>query len=226
MEQPNSYLKWKIRITALVCLLLSNAVYAEIYTFEDKNGKMHFSDRQLTKQDSVVTLKQPTIISESDITITTSNSPDTKKRKYFTSNSTQVPKNTAMQEKYHPMIVQAASKYQLEPSFIHAVIAAESSYQFYAISPAGAQGLMQLMPATADRFGVNDPFDPEQSIQGGTKYLYKLLQEFKTKELALAAYNAGEGAVRRYNQQIPPYPETVEYVDRVMRYYNYYRNNL
>ena len=217
MEQPNSYLKWKVRITALVCLLLSNAVYADIYLFVDKNGNKHFDERQLTPEYRLI------LKSESN---TTSNSFNTKKRKYFTFTNMQVPKSTALQKKYHPIVVQAANKYQLEPSFIHAVISAESSYQLNAVSSAGAQGLMQLMPATAERFGVNDPFDPKQSINAGTEYLYQLLQEFKTKELALAAYNAGEGTVRRYNQQIPPYPETEQYVDKVMRYYRYYRNNL
>jgi soluble lytic murein transglycosylase-like protein len=127
---------------------------------------------------------------------------------------------------YHPLIVKAARKYQLEPAFIHAVIATESSYQRKAISSAGAQGLMQLMPQTATRFGVTDPFDPEQSIHAGTKYLHNLLKEFKSKKLALAAYNAGETAVRRYKNQIPPYPETQKYVSKVMNYYRQYKGYL
>ncbi len=173
MEQPNSYLKWTIRITALACLLLANAVFADIYLFVDKNGNKHFDERQLTPEYRLI------LKSDSN---TTSNSFNTKKRKYFTNEK--APNHTILQKKYHPIIVQAAEKYQLEPSFIHAVITAESSYQLNAVSSAGALGLMQLMPATAERFGVNNPFDPEQSIHGGTEYLYKLLQEFKTKELA------------------------------------------
>ena len=106
------------------------------------------------------------------------------------------------------------------------MITAESSYQRKAVSSAGAKGLMQLMPVTAKRFGVDDPFDAKQSIHAGTKYLYNLLKEFKTKKLALAAYNAGEGTVRRYNRQIPPYPETQKYVSKVMDFYWYYKDNL
>ena len=215
MEQPNSYLKWKMGIIALVCLLLSNAVYADIYMLVDEKGNQHFNERRVTPEYRLI------LKSDSN---TTSNAFNTKKRKYFT--NVQLPKNTRLQKKYHTIIVQAANKYHLEASFIHAVITAESSYQLDAVSSSGAQGLMQLMPATAVRFGVNNPFDPKQSIHAGTKYLYQLLQEFKSKELALAAYNAGEGTVRHYNQQIPPYPETEKYVDRVMQYYRYYRNNL
>ncbi|HEY5715339.1 MAG TPA: lytic transglycosylase domain-containing protein [Psychromonas sp.] len=215
MEQPKSMQKWKLGLILSVSLLLTNNLCADIYMRVDKNGKQHFDERQLTPEYRLI------LKSDSN---TSSNSFNTKKRKYFT--NVQVPKNKTLQKKYHPIILQAANKYHLEPSFIHAVITAESSYQLDAVSSAGAQGLMQLMPATAVRFGVNDPFDPEQSILAGTEYLYQLLQEFESKELALAAYNAGEGAVRRYNKQIPPYPETEQYVDRVMRYYRYYRNNL
>jgi len=85
---------------------------------------------------------------------------------------------------------------------------------------------MQLMPVTAKRFGVDDPFDPTQNINAGTLYLNKLLKEFKTKELALAAYNAGEGSVRRYNRTIPPFPETQRYVEKVMEFYWYYKDHM
>jgi soluble lytic murein transglycosylase-like protein len=215
MEQPQSIQKWKIGLPLLVSLLLSNNVCADIYMLVDKNGNQHFAERQVTPSYR--------LILKSD-TNTTTNSFNTQKRKNIT--YVQKPSNTSLQKKYHPIILQAAQKYDLEASFIHAVITAESSYQRDAVSPAGAQGLMQLMPVTATRFGVNDPFDPQQSIHAGTEYLYKLLKEFKSKELALAAYNAGEGTVRRYNKQIPPYPETEQYVDKVMKFYWHYRNNL
>lgn len=207
--------KWKIRLPLLVSLLLTNNVCADIYMLIDKEGNQHFSER---KVDSTYRL-----LLKSDTNIS-SNSFNTQKRKNYT--VVQLPRNKTLQKKYHPIILQAARKYHLEPSFIHAVITAESSYQRNAVSLAGAQGLMQLMPETALRFGVDDPFDPKQSIHAGTEYLYKLMQEFKSKELALAAYNAGEGAVRRYNKQIPPFPETEQYVNKVMGFYWYYRNNL
>ncbi|PKH01637.1 lytic transglycosylase domain-containing protein [Psychromonas sp. MB-3u-54] len=207
--------KCKTRLLLLVSLLLTNNVCADIYMLVDKKGNQHFAER---KVDSTYRL-----ILKSDSN-TSSNSFNTQKRKNVT--VIHIPRNKKLQKKYHPIIVQAARKYNLESSFIHAVITAESSYQYNAVSSAGAQGLMQLMPETALRFGVNDPFDPKQSIHAGSEYLYKLLQEFKSKELALAAYNAGEGTVRRYNKQIPPYPETEQYIDKVMGFYWYYRNSL
>jgi len=215
MEQPKSFQKWKIGVTLLVSLLLTDNACADIYRLVDENGNQHFAERQVTPSYRLI------LKSDSN---TTSNSFNTQKRKNI--RVVHVPRNKTLQKKYHPIILQAANEYHLESSFIHAVITAESSYQYNAVSSAGAQGLMQLMPETARRFGVDDPFDPKQSIHAGTEYLYKLLQEFKSKELALAAYNAGEGTVRRYNRQIPPYPETKQYVDKVMGFYWYYRNNL
>ncbi|ABM02229.1 Lytic transglycosylase, catalytic [Psychromonas ingrahamii 37] len=215
MKQLKYIQKWKILLSLLVSLLLTNNVCADVYRMIDKEGNQHFAER---KVDSTYHL-----ILKSDSN-TSSNSFNTQKRKNVT--VVRVPRNKTLQKKYHPLILQAANLYHLEPSFIHAVITAESSYQYNAVSSAGAQGLMQLMPETALRFGVNDPFDPKQSIHAGTEYLYTLLQEFKSKELALAAYNAGEGTVRRYNKTIPPYPETEHYINKVMGFYWYYRNSL
>ena len=108
----------------------------------------------------------------------------------------------------------------LEPQLLLAVISAESGFRAKAVSPKGAQGLMQLMPATARRLGVGDPFDPEQNVRGGARYLTELLRMFNDDlRLALAAYNAGEGAVMRYGRDVPPYPETKQYVARVMERY-------
>ena len=108
----------------------------------------------------------------------------------------------------------------LEPQLLLAVISAESGFRAKAVSPKGAQGLMQLMPATARRLGVTDPFDPEQNVRGGARYLNELMRMFNDDmRLALAAYNAGEGAVLRYGRAVPPYPETKQYVARVMERY-------
>jgi hypothetical protein len=112
-----------------------------------------------------------------------------------------------------------APKYRLDPDLVMAVIAVESAFQANAISSANAQGLMQLIPATASRFGVRDPFNPQDNIQGGMAYLRWLLNKFKGNvTFAFAAYNAGEGAVQRY-KGIPPYKETQNYVRKLRKLY-------
>ena len=127
-------------------------------------------------------------------------------------------------EKYDPVIWKAAERYGVDYALVKAVIKAESNFDRLAISRAGARGLMQLMPATANALGVNNSFQPEDNIQGGVRYLRYLLDLFKGNlHLALAGYNAGENAVFRYNG-IPPYQETKTYIRRVLRYFQDYNN--
>ncbi len=119
--------------------------------------------------------------------------------------------------KYADLIAKAADKHQVDAKLVHAVVQAESAYNATAISSAGAVGLMQLMPGTARRFGVSDRRDPYQNIDGGTRYLKHLLQLFNSDfNLAVAAYNAGENAVIKNNNAIPPYSETRHYVKQVL----------
>jgi soluble lytic murein transglycosylase len=121
---------------------------------------------------------------------------------------------------YETLIHSTAKEHRMDPALIQAVIQAESNFDPYAVSRKGAQGLMQLLPQTAWALSVQDPFDPRANIKGGTSYLRQLLDRFSGDlSLALAAYNAGEDAVRRYGG-IPPYQETKQYVTKVLSLYN------
>ncbi len=128
------------------------------------------------------------------------------------------------QQQYDHIIRDKATKYSLPPELVHAIIEAESAYMPDAVSSAGAVGMMQLMPATAQRFGITNLTDAAENIEGGTRYMRYLLDLHDSNlELAIASYNAGEEAVKRYNNSVPPYPETQQYVNRVM---NYFERNL
>ena len=116
------------------------------------------------------------------------------------------------------LVEKTAKDYDVNPALVNSVIAAESGYNPAAVSWKGAQGIMQLMPATARRFGVSNAFDVKQNVEGGVRYLRFLQDTFKDDRLAIAAYNAGEGAVTKYNG-VPPYRETIEYVKKVGQQY-------
>lgn len=125
------------------------------------------------------------------------------------------PTGRLFMDAYATEIILAVTTHGIEESWVRAIIHAESAFDPAAVSPKGAQGLMQLIPATAARFGVVDPFDPAENIRGGVEYLAYLLARYEgDRQLATAAYNAGEGAVDRYDG-IPPYPETQNYVAKV-----------
>jgi soluble lytic murein transglycosylase-like protein len=121
---------------------------------------------------------------------------------------------------YDSIIEHAAVSSAVEPNLLRAVIVVESGFNSRALSKRGAVGLMQLMPATASRFGVSNPYDPRENIHGGARYLKFLIDRFgHDVRLALAAYNAGEEAVDRNGGQIPPFTETMAYVPRVLKIY-------
>lgn len=126
--------------------------------------------------------------------------------------------------RFGPYVAAAADEFNVDKALVHAVITVESGYNPTAVSRAGAQGLMQLMPATARRYSVADSFDPAANIRGGVRYLRDLLLLFDGKlELVIAAYNAGENAVQRHGNRIPPYRETQAYVPKVLRFYEKFR---
>jgi transglycosylase-like protein with SLT domain len=122
------------------------------------------------------------------------------------------------QSKYNDIIIAAAKKFDVDAALVSAVIKAESDYNPRELSHKGARGLMQLMPATAERFGVKNSFDPEENIYAGTRYLHWLLKTFDgNADLAVAAYNAGEGNIWKYNG-VPPFRETVNYINRIAKH--------
>lgn len=133
--------------------------------------------------------------------------------------------NQANRRRFAPHIERIARKYRLDPALIHAVISVESGFNPQAVSPAGAMGLMQLMPGTARRYGVDDPYDPLTNINGGARHLRFLLDKFRNISLVLAAYNAGADAVIRHRNSIPPYLETRKYVVRVLHFYMRYKKS-
>jgi soluble lytic murein transglycosylase-like protein len=117
---------------------------------------------------------------------------------------------------YEDIIAEHSRAHGVRAELVKAVMQVESAFNPYARSPKGALGLMQLMPATAQRFGVKDPFDPRENVRGGVAYLRQLLDRYENNEqLALAAYNAGPGAVDKYGQSVPPYKETRNYVKQI-----------
>ena len=197
------------RITGLfvfVCLLGAQSVLAEVYRFTDEDGIVHYTNVRPPGQQRVKTFSFPCYASDP-----TCNQLDWEK----------IPLNRGA---FNEAIEAAADVYAVDDALIRAIIHAESAYQPDALSPKGAQGLMQLMPATQEELQVVDVFDPVSNIEGGTLYLSRLLEQFdQSVELATAAYNAGPGAVREYGG-VPPYKETREYVRRVKILYRRYRS--
>lgn len=122
------------------------------------------------------------------------------------------------------LIVESGKRNAVDPLLLYSIMHQESTFKRNALSPKGASGLMQLMPFTARRFGVSKIWDPKQNIEGGARYMRFLLDHFNDVQLALAGYNAGEGAVMKYGNRVPPYRETQEYVRRISKRYNLMRD--
>lgn len=185
---------------------VSGDVRADIYTYTDENGVVHYSNVPPQRRRGVRQVR------------TTTSRPEQPARPPSGGGG---PRDTSPDryQRYDAFIREAAALYRLPESFIRAVIKVESNYNPQVVSHAGACGLMQLMPGTAARMGVTDVFDPRQNILGGARYLRILANLFNGDlVLVIAAYNAGEGAVMRY-RGIPPYEETQRYVQRVLRWY-------
>ena len=212
----------------LACILLclsSSPSFADVYEYIDEEGVVHLTDAPGDDR-YVLILKSEVIASTPDPTTTATTTANLQLSLPADSatnlTSSLAPNLTAnlTPSQLTAQIAQSASNNQLDSELIHAVIHVESAFKTQATSHKGAQGLMQLMPATATRLGVNNSYDPVQNIEGGAKYLRQLLTLFNNDiSLAIAAYNAGEHAVIRYGYKIPPYKETQAYVPKVLNIY-------
>jgi Transglycosylase SLT domain/Domain of unknown function (DUF4124) len=201
----------------LLGLLISNLAVADIYKYVDSNGRVTYTNlgnRNAGTRHSLAKLivKTP----ENRYKFRGNNTFPT----LFHSFSDSFGGRSVNKSRFSNLITHAANRNGVEEKLVHAVIQTESAYNASAVSRAGAVGLMQLMPGTARRYGVTNRNDPVQNVDGGTRYLRELLDMFDDIRLAVAAYNAGENAVIKYNNSIPPYPETQNYVRHVLSLYH------
>ena len=192
------FLQAAIAVLVAFIIMAANVTHADIYKYVDKEGVLHLTNTPTDHNAKyVMILKEKRILFQPNIDV----------------------------NKYDDLITKAANKFKLDSALIKAVIKAESNFNHRAVSRVGAQGLMQLMPKTASDLKVEDSFHPEKNIEGGARYLRYLLNTYKGDlTLALAAYNAGEKAVAKYNYNVPPYRETQNYIKRVFSFYKSYSN--
>ena len=192
------FLRTVIAVLAAFIITAVNFAHADIYKYVDKEGVLHLTNTPTDHNAKyVMILREKRILFQPNLDV----------------------------NKYDGLITKAANKFKLDSALIKAVIKAESNFNHRAVSRIGAQGLMQLMPKTASDLKVEDSFHPEKNIEGGARYLRYLLNTYKGDlTLALAAYNAGEKAVAKYNYNVPPYRETQNYVKRVYSFYKSYSN--
>ena len=202
-------MRWKVGLLAVLCgwlLWLPSRADAEIYMYRDARGRLLFTNA-------------PAKPGYTKYAPRTSGFPTM--RFYRAGRDSKTMK--ARREALEPIISEVASRHRVDPALVKAVIRTESNFVSYARSPKGALGLMQLMPATARQHKVGRVFDPRDNIEGGVRHLRLLLDQYNGNvRLALAAYNAGGGAVSRHGG-VPPYPETIEYLQRVRAYRDQYR---
>ncbi len=184
-------------VSAFLLVLHASYAYSDVYRYVDENGVVCYTDAPMGKKTVKVMKVQKT---------------STSKPEKADNSSVYAVRS----QDYSGFVEQAAAKYEIEPDLIHAVIKTESNGNQRAVSRKGAMGLMQLMPSTANDMNVVNPFNPEENIEGGTKYLKQLLEKFNGDlTLALAAYNAGPKTVEKYGN-VPPISETKQYVKKII----------
>lgn len=225
-----------------LALLAGQPARADVYGYIDENGLAHFAASRLDDH-YVLFMKGTAVAGASGIAQPAGDTPDADADRNAAGRD--APDNDGMRRRLaravlqhpsvprvEPLIRQAARKHGVDPALVKAVIAAESGFNPQAVSPKGAIGLMQVIPETGERYGVTGDArrtleqklaDPRVNIATGVRYLSDLLRMFSGDlELALAAYNAGEGAVQKHGNDIPPYAETQNYVKTVLQFYRYY----
>ncbi len=208
-------MEWKTSaIVTSIALLLSlchpRVVVADIYQYTDDNGVIHFSNVGVGNNKKYKRLKS-TGQQERQNRATPRHSPAPSRAPLSSSNYPSA---------YVEIINDACGRHGVDPALVHAIVKVESDFNPYALSRKGAMGLMQLMPETAVVMNVGNSFNPHENIDGGVKYLRQLIDRYEGNlPLALAAYNSGETAVKKWGT-IPPYPETQKYVQRIMKIYN------
>jgi len=187
----------------LGCFVVPTVACADIYTFTDAAGVTHYSNvPNDSRYERVIAEPLPAAVGA--------------KSEWRVRAAT-----------YSALIEEAAHRAGVDAALVRAVVAVESAFDPSAVSSKGAQGLMQLRPTTAQRYGVSKPLDPRENLRGGASYIRDLLKRYgNDMELALAAYNAGEDAVDRHGRTIPPFPETRAYVPAVLRLYRRFRTQL
>jgi soluble lytic murein transglycosylase len=191
-----------VAFTIIFLAFAVSSANADIYMYIDREGVMHFTNAPTeSDRDYKVYVRERS----SNYSVPTAS--------FFST------------DKYDDLISDASEQYGIDSQLVKAIIKAESDFNPRAVSKKGAMGLMQIMPQNFEDLHIRNPFDPRQNIMGGTRYFKYLYDRFDGKlALSLAAYNAGPTAVDQYNQSIPPYKETEQYVERVLRYYRNYRN--
>ena len=192
-----SSFRFFVVFTIVVLFSMPLTVNADIYMYIDENGVMHFTNTPTASdRDYKVYIRE-------------------KRFNSATFHST---------DEYDELITTASERYGVDYRLVKAIIKAESDFDPRAVSKKGAMGLMQIMPENFQHLDIQNPFDPEENIMGGTRYFRYLYDRFEGKlALSLAAYNAGPTTVDNYNKTIPPYRETEQYVQRVLRYYRNYK---
>lgn len=203
----------------IACAAFATPARADVYGYVDAQGQVHLANEKRDERYQLFSKGEP------------------RREFQLSSELKYLPATQALQDhiifkriqktpnvgKFDQLVLSEAHKQRLDPALVKAVIAVESAYDPAAVSPKGAVGLMQLIPGTAARYGVRNSTEPKDNVSGGTRYLRDLLDLFKGDlALALAGYNAGEGAVMKYNNSIPPFPETRAYVKLVMQFYEHF----